>query len=713
MTGANVFSLLGRLAIDGVDESKKALNEVSKSGEDTKKKLNVSLQDIGTKAGEIGKTMANGIAIGLTAITATYEATKEFRQDLGRLEAGYEGVGSTGEVANRVFKDMFGILGETDTAVEASNLLKELAQDEKGLAEWTTIATGVYARFPDSIPIEALIESANETAKVGQVTGNLADALNWAGESEDEFNAKLEKCNTEAEREKLIRDTLNGLYKDSATQYQNNNQGLIDNNKAQAELNMKMAETMEKVEPLITQGKIFIAEVLMKLQPLITWVIDNFDLIAPIILTIVGALTLFSTTMGIVNAVMMASPVTWIVLGIVAAIAALVAIIVLVVKHWDQIKETASNVWNGIKEIWGKVAEWFKSNVIDPIVNFFQGLWDGLKAIWDGIVNVVKFAFNLIVSIITIAFQLITLPFRFIWENCKEYVFAAFEWIKEKIQNAINWIKSFVLAGFELVKQYIIEPINKAKEKVIEVFTAIKEKINYYITLVKSFIQQAFNFIKEKIINPIIEAKNKIVETFNNIKNAISEKINAVKDTVTNVFNKVKDAITKPIEKARDVVKGIVDKIKGFFNFNISLPKIKLPHFSIKPSGWKLGDLLKGSIPKLGIDWYAKAVRNPMLLDNPTAFGFSPSGNIRVGGEAGSEIVGGTNTIMGMISDAVSSNNGGMESKLDTLISLLTNYLPALSNQQVVLSTGELVGAMVSPMDRALGQLADDRRRGR
>ena len=190
MTGTSVFSLLGKLAIDGVDETKKALDDVANSGNDAQNKLSVSFQDIGNKAGELGKKMALGIAGGITAITASYEATKEFRQDLGRLEAGYEGVGLSGETANKVFKDMFGILGETDTAVEASNLLKELAQDEKGLSEWTTIATGVYARFPDSIPIEALIEASNETAKVGQVTGNLADALNWAGVSEDEFQVK-------------------------------------------------------------------------------------------------------------------------------------------------------------------------------------------------------------------------------------------------------------------------------------------------------------------------------------------------------------------------------------------------------------------------------------------------------------------------------------------------------------------------------------------
>lgn len=628
MNGTTVFSLLGKLAIDGVDEAKKDLNDVSKSGEDTKNKINVSLQDIGKKAGEIGNAMATGITVGLTALTATYEATKEFRMDLGRLEAGYEGVGSSGEVANRVFKDMFGILGETDTAVEASNLLKELAQDEKGLAEWTTIATGVYARFPDSIPIEALIESSNETAKVGQVTGNLADALNWAGVSEEKFNEKLEKCNTEAEREKLIRETLNGLYSSSANEYQKNNKGLIDNNKAQADLNMRMAETMEKVEPLITQGKIFITEVLLKLQPLITWVIDNFDLIAPIILTIVGALKLFSTTMAIVNAVMTASPVTWIVLAIVAALAALVAIIVLVVKHWDEIKEATSKAINKMKEVVSEGIEKIKS-FFEKIINFVKENWQGLLLL---LVNPIAGAFKLL------------------YDNCE---------------------------GF-------------------------RNFVDNFVKKVKDFFVNGFNTIKEKVVSSVT-----------NLVDGAKNKFNSFKENVTNIFNKVKSAITSPIEKARDVVKGIVDKIKGFFNFNISLPKIKLPRFSIKPSGWKIGDLLKGSIPKLGIDWYAKAVRSPMLLESPTAFGISPSGNIQVGGEAGSEIVGGTGTIMGMISNAVSSNNGGIEDKLDKLIYLFSNITQVMSNQQVVLSTGELVGALTSPLDKSLGVLANDRRRGR
>ena len=627
MTGTSVFSLLGKLAIDGVDETKKALDDVAKNGEDAKNKLNVSFQDIGNKAGEMGKKMTVGLAGVATAAIATVESTKEFRQDLGRLEAGFSSVGLSTETATNVFKTFYGILGEDDTAIEASNLLKELTQDEQGLAEWTDIAAGVYARFPDSIPIEAMIESANETLKVGQITGNLADAINWASASnkdwqtalggnkealgafngaiaeglsaEEAFNAALAACNNETEREQLLRSTMNTLYGEASATYQDVNGSVIANNEAQAEMNLKMAETAEKLEPLITKGKLFLAEVLLKLQPLITWVIDNINILAPIILGFMGALfalNIASKIMALIpvittlNAVLTANPIG----AIIMAVVALIAIIV---------------------TLWNK-CEWFR--------NFVIGLWNVLKKAFSIFVDAIKIYINLIISY-----------FKF-WINV--------------FKTVVNGIKT----GIENIKKF-----------------------------------------------------------FANLKDNVVSKVNSLKESISNTFNKIKDNMAKPVEKARDIIKGIIDKIKGFFNFTFKLPSIKLPRFSIKPSGWKIGDLLKGSIPKLGIDWYAKAMNNPMLLDEPTAFGISSSGNIRVGGEAGSEIVGGANTIMGMISNAVSSNNGGMEDKLDRLISLLTNYLPALSNQQVVLSTGELVGALTSPLDKSLGQLADDRRRGR
>lgn len=628
MAGTSVFSLLGKIAIDGVDESKKALNDVSKTGEDTKKKLDVSFKDIGNKAGELGKKMALGLAGVVTASIAGVEATREFRQDYGKLETTFETTNQKAGTAEQTFKTLFGILGEDDTAIETANHLAMMTNNEKDLAQWTDVLTGVYATFGDSLPLEGLAEAANETARVGQVTGPLADALNWAGVSEDAFNEKLEKCTSTQEREKLIRETLNGLYGEASETYKDVNGNVIANNEAQAELNMKLADATAKLEPLITKGKLFLAEVLQKLEPVITWVIDNMDILAPIILTVVGAMTLFSVTMGIVNAVMMASPVTWIVLAIVAALTALVAIIVLVIKNWDKIKEATSNAINKMKEVVSKGIEKIKG-FFEKIINFVKENWQGLLLL---LVNPIAGAFKLL------------------YDNCEGF--------RNFVDNFVKKIKDFFVNGFNTIK-------------------------------------------------------NKVVSTVTNLVDGVKNKFNSFKEAVSNIFNKVKDAILKPVEKARDLIKGIVDKIKGFFSFKIEFPKIKMPHFSIKPKGWKIGDLMKGSIPKLGIDWYAKAVKAPMLLDKPTAFGISPSGNIRVGGEAGSEIVGGTNTIMGMISDAVSSNNGGIENKLDKLIYLFSNLTQVMSNQQVVLSTGELVGALTNPLDKSLGMLANDRRRGR
>ena len=184
-----------------------------------------------------------------------------------------------------------------------------------------------------------------------------------------------------------------------------------------------------------------------------------------------------------------------------------------------------------------------------------------------------------------------------------------------------NWdtIKEKIKEVAEKVKKWIEDMVSKVKEKFQQMVDSAKEK---------------FNSIKSAISEKIQAAKDAVLNKFNEIKSGIQTKIDNIKSAAQTKMESVKTALMKPIESARDLIKGIVDKIKGFFNFSVSLPHIKLPHFTISPSGWSVGDLLKGSIPSLGISWYAKGG----VFDKPTLFGY---GNGALGGlgENGAEAV--------------------------------------------------------------------------
>ena len=218
------------------------------------KEMNASLRKAGEGLGNVGQKMAMGVTAPIIGgITLATEGTREFRQDLGKLDAAFKTTGHGVETGRKLFADFYGIIGEDDTSIEAVNHLPQMTKNQKELADWTTIATGVYASFGDSLPLEGLTEAANETVKVGKVTGPLADALNWVGISEDEVNAKLEKFNSEQERSAYLTDLLTGKYKKIAAEYRNINGVVIDANQSQAGLRMEMADLGNKLEPIMTK----------------------------------------------------------------------------------------------------------------------------------------------------------------------------------------------------------------------------------------------------------------------------------------------------------------------------------------------------------------------------------------------------------------------------------------------------------------------------
>ncbi|WP_196032152.1 phage tail protein [Flavonifractor plautii] len=236
----NLFDLFAKISLD-TSEYDSGVKDVSKSGGSLASKLKSGLASAGKVAAKgiaaIG-TAASGAVVGLLALESS---TEEYRVAMGKLNTAFEAAGYGAETAQQAYNAFYGILGDTDTATEASQLLAKLADSAEDVSTWTDIAAGVAGTFGDSLPIEGLIEASNETAKVGQVTGVLADALNWAGISEDDFNARLSACSSESERNQLIMDTLSGTYDEASEAFYRNNEALVESRNNQAQLDATLA----------------------------------------------------------------------------------------------------------------------------------------------------------------------------------------------------------------------------------------------------------------------------------------------------------------------------------------------------------------------------------------------------------------------------------------------------------------------------------------
>ncbi len=237
-----------------IRDAENRLNDLRESADNADDSLDDLSDSSGGLSGGLGGLagIAGGVAIAIgqklveAAIAAAQwmwnldEATEEYREAMGKLNTAFEAGGFSAEAAQGAYEGFYKILGDTDTATEASQLLAQLIDDEKDIAKWTEIAAGVYGTFGDALPIEGLIEAANETAKTGKVTGVLADALNWVGMSEDEFNEALSKTSDEGKRAQLIMNNLGLAYQDAADSFEKNNETMI----AARENQMQMDEAM-------------------------------------------------------------------------------------------------------------------------------------------------------------------------------------------------------------------------------------------------------------------------------------------------------------------------------------------------------------------------------------------------------------------------------------------------------------------------------------
>lgn len=273
-----IFKLFGSIFVNN-DEANKSISETEKKSKGVASTLGNGIKT----AAKWGTAMVGGAVAGVGALSSVAESTREYRTEMGKLDTAFTTNKFSAADAKQTYSDLYAVVGDSGQATEAANHLSLLCNSTKDLQSWTEICTGVYGQFGDSLPIEGLTEAANETAKVGQVTGPLADALNWMGVSEDAFNEKLAKCSSEQERQQLITSTLTSLYSDASAQYKETNGDVMESNRAHQQLSDTMAQIGAVAEPVLNSIIGLGGKLLEQLSPLIESVAEK---LAPVLINI-------------------------------------------------------------------------------------------------------------------------------------------------------------------------------------------------------------------------------------------------------------------------------------------------------------------------------------------------------------------------------------------------------------------------------------------
>lgn len=207
-------------------------------------------------AGKAAKTIATGVAGAATAAVAALnkidEDTREFRENQAKLVTAFEAVGAGANVAEAAYSGFFGVVGDAGAATESSQLLAQIATSTQDVAAWTDIAAGAVGAFGDSLPVNSLIEFSAEMIKGGQITGDMTRILQYAGIEEEAFQAQLDACTTEAERNALVTSTLSNALGDAADAFKTNNAEAMANRETQLETEKSMAKLGEAVAKVKT-----------------------------------------------------------------------------------------------------------------------------------------------------------------------------------------------------------------------------------------------------------------------------------------------------------------------------------------------------------------------------------------------------------------------------------------------------------------------------
>ncbi len=701
---------------------KETADAVDNLGEQSRAAKNASegLGDVMDNIANTGLATLGGLVTAASgALVAAAESTRDYRTEMGKLDTAFTDNGHSAGEAKAAYQELQGILGETDQSVEAANHLAKLTKNEKELATWTgNILPGVFATFGASLPIEGLTEAANETAKVGQVTGPLADALNWAGISEDKFNESLAECTSEQERQKLIMETLAGVYSNASEKYKETNADVIAANQANDAWMASLAQVGAAVEPLLTQVKSIGAELLTNLVPVIQTLLNNLPTVAVALAGITAALVSYkvaaiaataaekgmtlaqyaaAAAQTALNAAMSANPIGLVILAITALVAAFTylwqnseSFRAFWIDLWEKVKAAASAAITAVIEFFqqlpGKIQTWL-TNTIDRVTEWASNMKAKAKEAGTKFLeNVIEFIKELPYNLGYLLGAAIGTTARWVVDTVNK----AKEAGKNFVTNFINFVKNLPAN----LQTWLTNAVTRAKtwgtNMAASAKTAATNMLNNAVNTLKNLPSRVSSAISGAIQNVATwgtsmagkaktAASNVVSSVYDTLKSLPGKVLSVGGDLVTGLWNGINNKFTWLKNKIKSFTSGVLDGIKNFFGVNSPS----------KETAW-IGDMLDQGLAKGVLD----NAKDPIKAMQRVSGGVLDAAAAPVDGLSLTRALSRPATV----NAAPVASDGGLGAKLDKI-------LAAIEKGQVLAIDGDqLVGATAGRMDKILGQ---------
>lgn len=555
-------------SVQKIDE--KPVEELADAAQDAEKALDKAgekaqglASKISTTAGKVSDTFkpATTAAVGLAgALYATVPATEELRSDLSKLDANAQDNSVSVDAAREAWRAFAIQSGETDSAVEATSNLLQAGFTESNLQKAVEGLAGAAQRFPDTLKVESLADSLQETLATGKATGAFGELLDRLGVGAENFSEQLSQCATDAEKQNLALETLSkaGL-NDTYDAWAKNNEEMLANQDANLRFQEAMASLAEVVLPIVTM-------ITEKLAALMQWFASLDPAVQASIGVIVGLIAAISPIAGIISGIstaldfLAANPIVLVIAGIVA----LIAVLVLIVTKGEEIKAWLAGFNEWLQGVFA--TDW--TEIFGPVLgNVLNGFFALLKGIWDGVYQVLNGVIDFIQGIFTGNWEQA-------WNGVQEIVSGVWSYITGLITGACDLIEG-ILLGLDSWLQGVFKTdwTEIFGPGLGDVINAFMKNVENTWNAIKQIFQGVIDFVKGVFTGNWKQAWQGVVNIFGGLFNSLINMVKAPLNGIIGLLNGAVGAINSLIGGLNSI-SFTMPKWLGGGHFGLSIPYI-------------------------------------------------------------------------------------------------------------------------------------------